>query len=177
MMFFRDGQAEGGMLRDAWYIDPVLASVASLRPCRSGYCTRFEPDGESVRLWTGMGVLQDAVLGECLRSALAQPQYRLSLKPLFRKLDATGFVGQGSWVRSFFTGQDGAQIRLTSASLEQAPSLYAPLDDRAVFSVMTVERLYKTADELELDTDHVAEQLLRDFGPLYNGLFPRSALR
>ncbi len=166
---------DGPLLRQYWLIDPILASVCAHQPVLSGYFMWFEPQGTSRRLWIGVGVTNEPVLGGFLSSSFEQPGFVASIRPLFRKLDATAFMGQGGWVRSTMTSHDGTSVMLTASLLDQVAATYAPALPGAEFLVTEVYRVYDTADDMELDVERVTGRLIGDFGTLYNGLFPREA--
>jgi hypothetical protein len=169
----RDGAAP----RQTWLIDPVLASVCAHQPSSCGYVVRFEPQDTGSKLWVGVGVMHEPVLGEFLSESFRQAKFIASVRPLFRKLDAMAFMGQNGWVRSTMTSQDGTCIALKAPLLDQVASIYAPTVSGAEFMAAEVYRTYDTADDMETDTERVANLLVEDFGPLYNGLFPRSITR
>ena len=176
-MLVRGGPAVDESARQSWLIDPILASVCAHQPVASGYIMRFEPEGTGVRLWVGVGVTDEPVLGGFLCESLEQQAFVASLKPLFRKLDATSFMGQGCWVRSMVTSADGSSVTLTGTLLDQAAAVYVPTVPGAGFLVAEAYRVYDTADDMELDAERVAGRLTGDFGVLYNGLFPRKVAR
>ncbi|MHB8071907.1 MAG: hypothetical protein ACYDHF_08185 [Candidatus Cryosericum sp.] len=176
-MLVRDDSPTDGSQRQSWLIDPILAFVCTHQPVSSGYFMRFEPEGTSSRLWVGVGVTGEPALGGFLRESLQQPEYIASIKPLFRKLGATAFMGQGSWIRSTMTSRDGSLVVLTTSLLDQAAAIYAPSLPAAEFLVAEVHRVYDTADDMEPDVERVAGRLTGDFGVLYNGLFPRTVVR
>ncbi len=173
----RDNQAPLGVPRQAWLIDPILASVSSRTPCACGYVARFEREGAGTRLWVGVGVTNDSVLGGFLHDSLAHPGFLSSIKPLFKRLGAAAFMGQGSWVQSTLTIADGSAVDVTGSLLEGVAAIYSPAVTGSRFLVIEVHRVYETADDMELDTDRLAGRLVKDFGPLYNGLFPRTIRR
>lgn len=173
----RDDRPPQGVSRQVWLIDPVLASVCSHAPCACGYIVRYEQDRAGVRLWIGVGVADEPVLGGFLRDSLAQPGFLSSVRPLFKRLDAAAFMGQGSWVQSTLTIADGSAVGLTGSLLEGAAAIYSPATAGSRLLVIEVHRVYETADDMELDTDRLAGRLVKDFGPLYNGLFPRTIRR
>ena len=176
-MLVRGGPAVDESARQSWLIDPILASVCAHQPVASGYIMRFEPEGTGVRLWVGVGVTDEPVLGGFLCESLEQQAFVASLKPLFRKLDATSFMGQGCWVRSMVTSADGSSVTLTGTLLDQAAAVYVPTVPGAGFLVAEAYRVYDTADDMELDAERVAGRLAGDFGALYSGLFPRKVAR
>lgn len=163
-----------GIPFDVWLIDPVLASLCRNRPCACGFVMRFEPEGEARKLWVGVGVNDEPVLGGFLRDSLGRTGFQSSVRPLFKRLDAAGFMGQGSWVQSMMTSGESVSVPLTSSSLERAATVYDPAVAGARFLVIEVHRVYETTDDMELDADRVASRFLKDFGPLYNGFFPRA---
>lgn len=176
-MLVRGGAPVEESLRQSWLIDPILASVCAHQSIASGYVMRFEPEGSGVRLWVGVGVTDEPVLGGFLRESFEQPAFVASIKPLFRKLDATSFMGQGCWVRSMVTSPDGSSVALTGALLDQVAVDYDPAVPGVGFLVAEAYRVYDTADDMELDAERVAGRLAGDFGVLYSGLFPRRVAR
>jgi hypothetical protein len=163
--------------RRSWLIDPILASVCAHQPVAAGYVLQFEPEKTGVRLWVGVGVTDEPVLGEFLRASFDQPGFVASIKPLFRRLDATSFMGQGGWVRSQVTSGDRSPVALAGTLLDEVSAVYAPVVPGAEFLVAEAYRTYDTADDMEVDAERVAGRLAGDFGVLYNGLFPRTTAR
>lgn len=170
----RDDAPLRGAARQTWFLDPILASACKHRPPTCGYVIQWEAEGDNRRLWVGVGVLGEPVLGGFLKESLRQPLFVSSVKSLFKRLDATAFMGQGSWVKTAMTSNDGMSVTLTVALLDHAASLYAPEAPGAQFLVVEVHRVYGGADEMEVDVDRVAGCLTGEFAPLYNGLFPRT---
>jgi len=176
-MLVRGSVPSGETGRQSWLIDPILASVCAHQPVTAGYVLRFDPEKTGVRLWLGVGVRDEPVLGEFLRASFDQPAFVASIKPLFRKLDATSFMGQGCWVRSLLTSRERKPVALTANLLEQAAATYGPAIPGAELLVAEAYRVYDTADDMEVDAERVAGRLAGDFGTLYNGLFPRTLAR
>lgn len=176
-MLVRDDSPADGSQRQSWLIDPILTFVCTRQPVSSGYFLRFEPEGTSSRLWVGVGVIGEPALGGFLCESLKQSEYVASIRPLFRKLGATAFMGQGSWIQSTMTTRDGSPVVLTTSLLDQAAAVYTPSIPGAEFLVAEIHRVYGTADDMEPDIERVAGRLTGDFGVLYNGLFPRSVNR
>ncbi len=121
-MLVRDETPLRGAARQTWFLDPILASACKHRPPACGYVIQWEAEGDTRRLWAGVGVLGEPVLGGFLKESLRQPLFISSVKPLFKRLDAAAFMGQGSWVKAAMTSSDGTSS-LTVALLDHAASL------------------------------------------------------